>query len=54
MTDKYSTLLYNLKEVTKESKSMVAALDYKNIANCKVLSKRILNHDIEGIEAKIK
>lgn len=50
MSNVYNILLENLKKVNKEAKQMIETLNYKNIANCKVLSQRLVNHNIEGIE----
>lgn len=46
----YSALLREFEEIQKMAKKTIEVLSYKKIANCKVLSQRIINFDIKGIK----
>lgn len=50
----YSDVIEELKFVYEFAQKTVKKLKYKKIANCKELSKRILNFEVTQLEEKIK
>lgn len=54
MTNAYHNVLSELKRVNTLAKEIVKTLEYKNIANCKVLGNRLLNYQISEIEKQVK
>lgn len=50
----YFELLDSLKAANGIAKRMMEKLETKRVSNCKVLAKRVLHFDIEGVASKLK